>query len=84
MKVLVAVATLGALVCPSVAGQDYDHRLEAQMQHLVASKIGDIRGTLPYDRIIVFPAPEQVSETPSFRTIQSIPVSAKPHFQTIE
>jgi hypothetical protein len=84
MKRFLAAAMLSALVSPAVAGDNYDHRLEGQIKRIVAAKIGDIRGTLPYDRIMVFPAVEQVSESPSFRTLQSIPVSARPHFQVIE
>jgi hypothetical protein len=84
MRALLAAAIVAALVAPAAAGDNYDHRLEAQVKKIVAARIGDIRGTLPYDRTIVFPAPEQVSESPSFRTVQSLPVSVEPHFQVIE
>jgi hypothetical protein len=84
MKVILAAAMLAGLVSPAIAGGDYDHRLEDQVKRIVATKIGDIRGTLAYDKVIVFPAADQVSESPSFRTVQSIPVSSRPHFQVIE
>ena len=84
MKVILAAAMLAAFVSPAVAGDSYDHQLEAQVRRIVAAKIGDIRGTLSYNKIIVFPKGEQVFESPSFRTVQSVPVSAKPHFQVIE
>jgi hypothetical protein len=84
MKVILAAATLAALVSPAIAGGAYDHWLEDQVKRIVAAKIGDIRGALPYDKVIVFPPADQVSESPSFRTVQSIPVRARPHFQVIE
>ncbi|MGN6470873.1 MAG: hypothetical protein ACTHLC_14970 [Rhizobiaceae bacterium] len=84
MKLVLAAAMLAALVSPAVAGDHYDRQLEAQVKRIVAAKIGEIRGTLPYDKVLVFPAAEQVSESPSIRTLQSLPVSAEPYFQVIE
>lgn len=84
MKCLLAAAMLGALVSPAAAADNYDHRLEAQVKRIVAARIGDIRGTLSYDKVMVFPSADQVSESPSIRTLQSIPASATPHFQVIE
>jgi hypothetical protein len=85
MKGLLAATILAALVSPAAADNyNYDHRLEAQVKRIVAARIGGIRGTLPYDKVMVFPSADQVSESPSIRTLQSIPVSATPHFQVIE
>ena len=84
MRYLLAAAMLAVFVSPSIAVERYDHRLEDQVKRIVAASIGDIRGTLPYDKVMVFPAADEVSESPSFRTLQSIPVSVKPHFQVIE
>jgi hypothetical protein len=84
MKIILAAAMLAAFVSPAVAGHGYDHQLEAQVKRIVAAKIGDIRGTLSYDKVIVFPTAEQVFESPSIRTLQSMPVSSKPHFQVID
>jgi hypothetical protein len=54
------------------------------VKQIVAAKIGDIRGTLPYDRIMVFPAVDQGTEGSSFQTLQSLPRTGEPHFQVIE
>jgi hypothetical protein len=84
MKFVLTAAMLAALVSPAVAGDNYDRQLEAHVKRIVAAKIGEIRGTLPYDKVLVFPAAEQVSESPSIRTLQSLPVSAESYFQVIE
>jgi hypothetical protein len=84
MKCLLAAAMLAALGSPAGAAQRYDHKLEAQVKQIVAANIGDIRGTLPYDRIMVFPAVDQLAESPSIRALPSMPVSSKPHFQVID
>jgi hypothetical protein len=84
MRCLLVAAMLAALVWPAGAGQRYDHKLEEQVKQIVAAKIGDIRGTLPYDKIIVFPAVDPVSEGPSFQSLQSLPRTGEPHFQVIE
>ena len=84
MRCLLAAAMLGALVWPAAAGVRYDHKLEEQVKQIVAAKIGDIRGTLAYDKIMVFPALDRVSEGPSFQTLQSLPKAGEPHFQVIE
>jgi hypothetical protein len=84
MKCLLAAAMLAALVSSAGAVQRYDHKLEAQVKQIIAAKIGDIRGTLPYDRIMVFPAVDQLAESPSIRSLPAKPVSSKPHFQVID
>jgi hypothetical protein len=84
MRCLLAAAILGALVSPAAAGVRYDHKLEEQVKQIVAAKIGDIRGTLAYDQIMVFPAVDRASEGPSFQTLQSLPRSGEPYFQVIE
>lgn len=84
MRCLLAVAILGTLVSPAGAVQRYDQKLEAQVKQIIAAKIGDIRGTLAYDKILVFPEVDRVSEAPSFQTLQSLPRSGEPHFQVIE
>jgi hypothetical protein len=75
---------LAALVSPAGAVQRYDQKLEAQVKQIVAAKIGDIRGTLAYDKIMVFPVVDRVSEGPSFQTLQSLPQTDKPYFQVLE
>jgi hypothetical protein len=84
MKRLLAAAMLAAFVWPATAAPRYDLKLEAQVKQIVAARIGDIRGTLPYDKIMVFPAVDQASEGPSFQTPQSLPRTGKSHFQVIE
>jgi hypothetical protein len=84
MKCLLVAAMLAALVWPAGAAQRYDRKLEEQVKQIVAAKIGDIRGTLPYDRIMVFPAVDQGTEESSFQTLQSLPRTGEPHFQIIE
>ena len=84
MRCLLAAAMLGTLVWPAAAGVRYDHKLEEQVKQIIAAKIGDIRGTLPYDKIMVFPAVDQGTEGRSFQTLQSLPRTGEPHFQVIE
>jgi hypothetical protein len=85
MRCFLAAAMLVALVWPAGAAQQrYDHKLEEQVKQIIAAKIGDIRGTLPYDRIMVFPAVDQGTEGRSFQTLQSLPRTGEPHFQVIE
>jgi hypothetical protein len=84
MRHLLAAATLAASISPAIAGVNYDHRLEEQVKRIVAASIGDIRGTLPFDKVMVFPATGQVSESPSFQTVPPMPVGGKPHFQVID
>jgi hypothetical protein len=84
MRHLLAAAALAASVSPVVAGVNYDHRLEEQVKRIVAARIGDIRGPLPFDKVMVFPATGQVSESPSFQTVPPMPVGGKPHFQVID
>jgi hypothetical protein len=84
MRCVLAAAMLAALVSPAGAVQRYDQKLEAQVKQIVAAKIGDIRGTLPYDKIMVFPAVDRVSDGPSFQTLQSLPQTGEPHFRVIE
>jgi len=84
MKYLLAAAMLAALVSSAGAAQRYDHKLEAQVKQIIAAKIGDIRGTLPYDKIVVFPAADQLAESPSIRALPSMPVDSTPHFQVFD
>jgi hypothetical protein len=84
MRCLLAAAMLAALVWPAGAVQRYDRKLEEQVKQIIAAKIGDIRGTLPYDKIIVFPVVDQGTEGLSFQTLQSLPRTGQPHFQVID
>jgi hypothetical protein len=84
MRCLLAAAMLAAPIWPAGAAQRYDHKLEEQVKQIIAAKIGDIRGTLPYNKIMVFPAVDQGTEGPSFQTLQSLPWTGEPHFQVID
>ena len=84
MRCLLAAVMLAAFVWPAGAAKRYDRKLEEQVKRIVAAKIGDIRGTLSYDRIIYFPAVEPDPDSASIRIHPSMPISGGKHFQASE
>jgi hypothetical protein len=83
MKYLVAVAMSAAILAPARSADRYDRKLEEQVLRIVAENIGDIRGTLSYDKVMVFTAVDRTG-SPSFQALRTLQATGEPHFQVIE